>query len=108
MLGRLATRHSRISAPKVGRLVPTVDQPDLTVASDDRSGGGSRIVPQDRANEEQELHASVASTSGVMIGGTERRNNRTSTCDPFDWDQYSCGSHPSPRQIGTPTTLEGE
>ena len=59
-------------------------------------------------DEEQELHASVASTSGVVIGGTERRNNRTSASDPFDLDQCSCGSHPSPRQVGTPATLEGE
>jgi len=41
-------------------------QLDLTY---DGSGGGSRIV-----DENQELPASIAWTSGVVIGGTERRS----------------------------------
>jgi len=69
---------------------PEVDRPDLTVALDDRTGGGSRIGFQDRMDEDQELPASVASTSGVVIGGTERRNNRTSASDTCDWDRCSC------------------
>jgi len=59
---------------------PEVDRPDLTVALDDRTSGGSQIVFRDRMDEEGELHASVASTSGVVVGGTERRNSRTSEC----------------------------
>ena len=33
-------------------------------------------------DEDQEVPGSVAWTSGVVIGGTERRNNRTSPSDP--------------------------
>jgi len=66
----------------VGRLVAKVDRPDLTVVLDDRSGEGSRIVSQNRMDEDREPHAWVASTSGVVIGG----NNRTSASDPCDWD----------------------
>jgi len=69
---------------------PEVDRPDLTVALDDRTGRGSRIDFQDRMDEDQELPTLVASTSAVMIGGTERRNNRTSASDPCDWDRCSC------------------
>jgi len=65
---------------------PEVDLHDLTVVLDDRTSGGSRIVFKDRMDEDQELPASVASTSGVVIGGTERRNNRTSASDSCDWD----------------------
>ena len=61
---------------------PGVDRPDLTVASDGRTGGGSRIGLQDRMDEDQELPASVASTSAVVISGTGRRNNRTCASDP--------------------------
>ena len=63
-----------------------VDRSDLTVALDGRTGGGSRIVFQDRTDEDQVLPVSVASTSAVVIGGTGRRNNRTSTADPCDWN----------------------
>ena len=59
-----------------------VDQPDLTVALDDRTGEGSGIVLQNRMDEDHEPHAWVASTSGVVIGG----NSRTSASDPCDWD----------------------
>jgi len=54
------------------------DRPDLTVALDQRSSGSSRIGFQDSMGEDQELPTSVAWTSGIAIGGTENRNNRTS------------------------------
>ena len=59
---------------------PEADRPDLTVALDDRTGGVSQIVFRDRMDEEGELHASVASTSGVVVDGTERGNSRMSEC----------------------------
>ena len=59
---------------------PEVDRPDLTVALDHRSGEGSGIVFRDGMDGDQEPFASVASTSGVVIGGTEHRNNHTSEC----------------------------
>ena len=59
-----------------------VDQPDLTVALDDRDGEGSGIVLQNRMDEDHEPHAWVASTSGVVIGG----NSRTGASDSCDWD----------------------
>ena len=59
-----------------------VDRPDLTLALDDRDGEGSGIVLQNRMDEDREPHASVASTSGAVIGG----DNRTSASDPYDWD----------------------
>ena len=59
---------------------PLVDQPDITLALEDRTSGGSQIVFRDKVDEEGEFHASVASTSGVVVGGTERRNSRTSEC----------------------------
>ena len=54
------------------------DRPDLTVALDQGSSGSSRIEFQDSMGEDRELPTSVAWTSGVAIGGTESRNNRTS------------------------------
>ena len=59
---------------------PEVDRPDITLALDDRTGGGPGIVFQDRMDEDQEPPVSVASTSGVVIGGTECRNRRTGEC----------------------------
>lgn len=54
------------------------DRPDLTVALERGSSGGSRIEFQDSMGEDQELPTSVAWASGVAIGRTESRNNRTS------------------------------
>jgi len=54
------------------------DRPDLTVALDQGSSGSSRIKFQDSMGEDQKLPTSVAWTSGVAIGGTESRRNRTS------------------------------
>ena len=54
------------------------DRPDLTVALDQGSSGSSQIEFQDSMDEDQELPTSAAWTSGVAIGGTESRNNRTS------------------------------
>ena len=68
--------------PEGEQLVPKVDQPDLTVALDDRTGEGSQIVLQNRMDEDHRPHTWVASTSGVVIGG----NSRTSASDPCDWD----------------------
>ena len=62
---------------------PEADQPDLTVALDDRTGGVSQIVFQERMDEEGELHASVASISGTVVDGTERGNSRTSVSECF-------------------------
>jgi len=56
------------------------DRTDLTVALGEGSSGGSQIVFQDSMDEDQGLPASVTSTFGAMIGGTENRNNRTSKC----------------------------
>ena len=53
---------------------------DIVVALDERSSEGSRIVSWDRMDEDQELLASGAWTSGVVIGGTEHGYNPTSEC----------------------------
>ena len=52
----------------------------MAVSLDGRSGGDSRIVFQDRMDEDQELPASETWTSGVVIGGTGRGNDPTSEC----------------------------
>ena len=57
-----------------------VDWPDLTMALDERSGGGSQILSQDGMDIHQELPASAGLTSGAAIGGTGNRNNPTSEC----------------------------
>ena len=57
-----------------------VNRLDLTVALDERSGGGSQIAFQNRMDEDQEHPASGAWTSGVMAGASEYRNNPTSEC----------------------------
>ena len=62
---------------------PEADWPDLAVSLDGRSGGDSRIVFQDRMDEDQELPTSEAWTSGVVIGGTGRGNDSTSKCSRF-------------------------
>ena len=69
---------------------PGVDRPDRTVALDGRTGGGSRIGFQGSMDQDQKLPASVASTSAVVIGGTERKHNRTSAPDSCDWDRCPC------------------
>jgi len=53
---------------------------DLTVAPDQGSSGGSQMVFQGSTDKGQELPASEAWTSGVVIGG---RKNRTSECFLF-------------------------
>jgi hypothetical protein len=53
------------------------------VALDEGSSGGSHAVLRDSMDEDQELPASVAWTSRVVIGGTERRDDRTS--EPCLW-----------------------
>jgi len=48
------------------------------VALDIRDGVGPNIVFEDRMDEDQELPASEARTSGVAIGGSDYRNKPTS------------------------------
>ena len=56
----------------------------------DESGGGVKIVFQDRMDEDQEL---PASSSCVVIGSVGSGNNPTGECsDPCDWDRCSCKS----------------
>ena len=57
-----------------------IDRADLTVALGEGSSGGPQIAFQDSMDEDQEPPASVAWTSGAMIGGIESRTNRTSEC----------------------------
>jgi hypothetical protein len=103
----LATKHSRTSASKVSSYQDLEeDRPDLTVAPDEGSGGGSRTAFQDRTGD-QELPASVTWTSGVVVGRTERRDNRKS--ERFGlcgWDRFSCGFYSSPHQMRTLVKLE--
>jgi len=48
------------------------------VSLDEKSSEGSRIVFQDRMDEDQEPPAPGTSTSGVVIGSTGYRRNPTS------------------------------
>ena len=49
-----------------------VDWTDSTVAPDEESGGGSRIVSHGKTSEDQELPAPETSTPGVMdVGDTD-------------------------------------
>ena len=59
---------------------PEADSPDPIVSLDERGGGESRVAFQDRMDEDQELPASEAWTSGVVIDGTERGDDPTSKC----------------------------
>ena len=50
------------------------------MALDERSGGHSEIDFRDMMDEDQKLLAPVAWTSGVVVGGTERGDDRASEC----------------------------
>ena len=56
-----------------------VDWTDSTVAPDEESGGGSRIVSHGRTGEDQELPAPETSTPGVVdVGDTDHGHGPSS------------------------------
>ena len=87
-----------------------VDWPDLTMALDEGSGGGSQILSQDRMDIDQELPALGGVTSGAAISGTGHRNNPTSECVliPTIATDVHADVRSSPHQMRTPAILEGE
>ena len=64
---------------------PEADRTDLMVPLDEREREGSQVLVQDGLDGVRELHASGASASGVVIGGTGRGNQPESErSDPRD------------------------
>jgi len=88
-----------------------VDQPDLTVALDKKSGGVPRIVFQGESSEDQEPPAQETSISGVVdeIGngnGPYSEDSRHPLSGPtFTWIPES---HTSGEDVGDAVEGEGE